>query len=154
MAGSHSFYRGCHPSVYGHEVARSLQILDGQIDTAACRAIWQNGMTSAWAQAPVWVHGDVAAGNILMAGTDLTALIDFGACAVGDPACDLVMGWTFFDARTRPLFRAAVQVDDATWHRARAWALWKALVTLSGLSSPDTNGMQARALRQILSDDS
>jgi aminoglycoside phosphotransferase (APT) family kinase protein len=43
----------------------------------------------------VWVHGDVAASNLLLAGGALHAVIDFGCAAVGDPACDLVMAWTF-----------------------------------------------------------
>ncbi|MBH1973722.1 MAG: aminoglycoside phosphotransferase family protein [Rhodobacteraceae bacterium] len=152
IAGEHSFFRGCHPSVYGGGVVESLQILAGRVDVERCFEIWQSGITSAWAKEPVWFHGDVAAGNLLMSEGNLCALIDFGTCGVGDPACDFAIAWTYFDAKERHVFREAINVDDGTWSRAKSWALWKALVSLAGLSSPDTNGFQARALREILSE--
>ena len=37
---------------------------------------------------------------------------------------------TFLPDRARPVFRAEVGLDDATWARARGWALWKALLGL------------------------
>lgn len=149
-AGKHSFYRGCHPSVYGDEVVKSLNILNDPAKTQQCLNIWQKGMASVWAEGPVWFHGDVAVGNVLMVGGKVSALIDFGTCGVGDPACDFAIAWTYFGADERHQFREAIKVDDGTWYRARAWALWKALVCLTGLSGPDTNGIQARALSEIL----
>ena len=61
-------------------------------------------------------------------------MLDFGCSAVGDPACDLVVAWTLFDGSSRETFRAAIDLDDGTWARARAWALWKALLVRA---SPD-----------------
>jgi aminoglycoside phosphotransferase (APT) family kinase protein len=49
----------------------------------------------------------------------------------GDPACDLVMAWTFFTGNSRDAFRSELSLDEATWTRGRGWALWKALITLS-----------------------
>lgn len=50
----------------------------------------------------MWFHGDVAAGNLLIGGDGrLAAVIDFGLCGVGDPACDLTIAWTMFDRPTR-----------------------------------------------------
>ena len=60
----------------------------------------------------------------------LSAVIDFGCSAIGDPACDLVVAWTMFDSDNRQVFRDHVRLDDDTWTRARGWALWKALLTL------------------------
>jgi aminoglycoside phosphotransferase (APT) family kinase protein len=57
-------------------------------------------------------------------------VIDFGCCAVGDPACDLVAAWTILDANSADFFRERLQLDLATWERARGWALWKALIML------------------------
>ena len=151
-AGKHSFYRGCHPSVYGDEVVKSLRKMDAQTKTEHCLEIWQKGTESAWSNSPVWFHGDVAIGNVLMTDDKVSALIDFGTCGVGDPACDFAIAWTYFDAVERQIFRDAIKVDDGTWHRAKAWALWKALVSLTGLSGPDIEGVQSRALDQILSD--
>lgn len=127
--GEHSFFRGCHPSVYSDQVQRALTELGDRVDQAGCHRIWQEALTSAWPHQPVWFHGDVAEGNLLVRGTALAAVIDFGTCGVGDPACDYVVAWTVFDPEERNTFRAAVDVDDHTWARARGWALWKALVT-------------------------
>ncbi|CAI7678073.1 unnamed protein product, partial [Penicillium discolor] len=135
-AGRHSFFRGSHPSVYSDEVHAALQRLDGTLDAELCRSVWLDATSSAWEASPVWFHGDVAVGNLLVSDGRLSAMIDFGTCGVGDPACDLVMAWTYFDGDARAAFRDAVDLDAATWRRARGWALWKALVTLSDGSGP------------------
>jgi aminoglycoside phosphotransferase (APT) family kinase protein len=49
---------------------------------------------------------------------------------VGDPACDLVIAWTFLEGAAREAFRLSVAADDAMWARARGWALWKAALLL------------------------
>ncbi|CBG69786.1 conserved hypothetical protein [Streptomyces scabiei 87.22] len=51
-AGRHSYYRGCHPSVYGDEVEQALDRLADAVDVAACRAVWAQALTSAWPSAP------------------------------------------------------------------------------------------------------
>jgi aminoglycoside phosphotransferase (APT) family kinase protein len=58
-------------------------------------------------------------------------VIDFGSSAVGDPACDTVMAWTYFDGAGREAFRNTLALDAATWARGRGWALWKAVITLA-----------------------
>lgn len=55
----------------------------------------------------MWVRGDLEASNILVSGGQLIAVIDFGNCAVGDPTCDLVMAWTYFDDKEQEVFRSA-----------------------------------------------
>lgn len=62
-------------------------------------------------------------------------MIDFGLLAVGDPACDLMIAWTFFEGKSRDIFRSTMTLDPETWERARAWTLWKASVIVSGLTS-------------------
>lgn len=57
----------------------------------------------------------------------LTAVIDFEKCGVGDPACDLFPAWYLLPANVRDEFRAALDVDDATWLRGRGRALPQAL---------------------------
>lgn len=149
-AGWHSFYRGCHPSAYGDQVQVAVEQLSGVVDPVACRRVWLAATTSAWASGPVWFHGDVAVGNLLTTDGSLSALIDFGTCGVGDPACDLVMAWTYFDGDARDAFRTAVGLDDAAWRRARGWALWKALVTVAGRSGSDLDEGQLRVLNEIV----
>jgi aminoglycoside phosphotransferase (APT) family kinase protein len=150
-AGRHSFYRGCHPSVYGDQVQAALSDLADQIDVEVCQAIWRNALRSTWSAAPVWFHGDVAVGNLLTVQGRLAAVIDFGTCGVGDPACDLVMAWTFFDGEERQIFRQAAGLAEDDWDRARGWALWKALVTLGDRTDPQY-ATQARALARLTQD--
>jgi aminoglycoside phosphotransferase (APT) family kinase protein len=150
--GRHSHFRGCHPSVYSDQVQLALDRLAGEVDVRACREIWARALTTVWRRPPVWVHGDVAVGNLLTRDGRLSAVIDFGTCATGDPACDLVLAWTFFAGDERKLFRESVGLPEDAWLRARGWALWKALATMAGLSSPDPEGVQARALAQVFTD--
>lgn len=133
-AGADNFHRGGDLAVYDAETRAALATLDGALDSGAARAVWEAALASRWRGAPVCVHGDVAAGNLLTRAGRLRAVIDFGSGAAGDPACDLVAAWTIFDPAARARFRAAVDLDadnlDAdTWARARGWALWKALIT-------------------------
>jgi aminoglycoside phosphotransferase (APT) family kinase protein len=151
-AGRHSFFRGCHLSVYSDEVESALDKLAGVVDVAACQAVWARALTSAWPLPPTWFHGDVAVGNLLTTAGRLSAVIDFGTCGVGDPACDLVMAWTYFTGEERTIFREAVGLPDDAWRRARGWALWKALVSLAGLSGLDPKSREKEVLIQVLAD--
>ena len=74
-----------------------------------------------------------------MANGRLSAVIDFGTCGVGDPACDLVIAWTLFTGESRAAFRSTVRVDPATWARARGRALWNAVITLADDFENDPN---------------
>jgi len=78
----------------------------------------------------------------------LSAVIDFGGLAIGDPACDLAMAWTFFDSKSRAIFRAMLPYNTGTWAQGRAWALWKALIVAAGTVA--TNAVEdAQAWRTI-----
>ena len=63
-------------------------------------------MAAGWAGDPVWFHGDVATGNLLLRDGRLAAVIDFGTSGVGDPACDVVIAWTLLSGESRDAFRA------------------------------------------------
>jgi aminoglycoside phosphotransferase (APT) family kinase protein len=128
--GAHNFFRGGPLSVYDAETRAAIARAPEVIDVAAAAEAWEAALASTWERPAVWVHGDVAPSNLLVGGGVLRAVIDFGCSAVGDPACDLVMAWTFFDDESRAAFRDALAFDEATWSRARGWALWKALVTV------------------------
>ena len=72
---------------------------------------------------PVWIHGDLQPGNLVVDDGRLVAVIDWGALGVGDPAPDVAAAlWTFTGA-ARDAYREAVCPDDATWLRACGWAL-------------------------------
>jgi len=129
VAGAHSFHRGGPPEFYHDETVEALAVLKGRIDTDLAREVWDAALATSWDRPPVWFHGDIASGNLLVRDGRLSAVIDFGTSGVGDPACDLVIAYTFFSGESRETFREAVAQDPATWSRARAWALWKALIT-------------------------
>jgi aminoglycoside phosphotransferase (APT) family kinase protein len=66
------------------------------------------------------VHGDLHAGNLLVDADDLTAVIDWGDCAAGDPAIDLAIGIAALPPAARGDFLVAHgAVSPATWARAR-----------------------------------
>ncbi|MEI4271617.1 aminoglycoside phosphotransferase family protein [Klenkia sp. LSe6-5] len=146
-AGAHSFGRGLHPSCYDDEVRVALARPGPVVDRDAGEAVWAEALATTWSGDPVWFHGDLAPGNVLVTGGRLSAVIDFGTCGVGDPACDLVIAWTWLGDAGRTAFRDAVDLDAGTWARARGWALWKALITEPG--SP-LRAEQQRALTLLL----
>jgi aminoglycoside phosphotransferase (APT) family kinase protein len=129
-AGEHSFFRGSAPTIYDLDTRNAIAAVAGEIDTDAATDVWEAALAASWRGTPVWVHGDITAANLLVLDGRLSAVIDFGCLAVGDPACDLAIAWTLFDRNTRAAFRERLAVDDSTWARGRGWALWKALLTL------------------------
>lgn len=145
--GKHNFWRGGSLDVYDAETREALAALKGQIDTVAAMQIWETALASAWQQPPVWFHGDIAWGNLLVEHGRLSSVIDFGTCGVGDPACDLALAWTMFHGTSRKAFRDGLQLDDATWARGRGWTLWKALITIAG---HDANQREAEKSRKVL----
>ena len=145
LAGPHNFYRGASPSIYDAEVRSAITQLQGFIDTDAVTALWEKALSSTWHKDPVWIHGDLSAGNILVKNNKLAAIIDFGGMGVGDPACDLVIAWTFLRNESRKVFKSQVNLDKDTWARARGWALWKALITLAPLKDKTST----EALKQL-----
>jgi aminoglycoside phosphotransferase (APT) family kinase protein len=111
--------------------AALLVALEGIIDTDAATAAWEEALgTPPWPDSPVWVHGDLMPANLLVKGSRLAAVIDWGGFGLGDPAVDLMVAWNLLPARARRIFRSELGVDDATWIRGRGWALWTGLVAL------------------------
>jgi aminoglycoside phosphotransferase (APT) family kinase protein len=103
----------------------SITEWEGVIDTDAAIDVWEAAIAAPdWEHSPVWIHGDLGRpGNLLVSGGRLTAVIDFGCAGLGDPACDVSAAWALFSGESREVFRAELGVDDATWVRARGWAL-------------------------------
>ncbi len=147
-AGAHSFWRGGPLATYAAETRQAIAALGHRIDGAGATRVWEGALAAEWRGPPVWFHGDIAAGNLLTREGRLAAVIDFGCCGVGDPACDLAIAWTFFEGESRAAFRAALSLDDGAWRRARGWALWKALITLAAL--PSVNPAEAEKSARII----
>ena len=154
LAGEHSFYRGAPPAHYDAETRQLLATLAGHVDVARAGAVWEAALAAEWRGEPVWFHGDIAVGNLLVAEGKLSAVIDFGTCGVGDPACDLVIAWTMLSGESRRAFREAVGHDDGTWARARGWALWKALLLVRQRldTAPELAAANQHVIAEILDD--
>jgi aminoglycoside phosphotransferase (APT) family kinase protein len=152
-AGEQSFFRGMPLPVFDDQTRRAISRLSGRIDVATVTAMWEIALESEWKDAPVWFHGDISAGNLLVADSRLHAVIDFGVCGVGDPACDLAVAWSLLTLQSRTAFRETLGVDADTWARGRGWALWKALITLAGSPTNAVEVAQApRTLDEITRD--
>ena len=105
--------------------ARAAAVEPRFIDSPRLREIWQDGCDApTWPNPPVWVHGDVHPGNLVLQSGGIHALIDFGDMCAGDPACDLAIAWLGFTATGRARFVEALEgaYDPHIWTRAQAWA--------------------------------
>ncbi len=129
--------------------------LDGMIDTAAVTAVWEQARRLPERTGrPVWFHGDLSPGNVLLSGGRLTGVIDFACAGAGDPTVDLIVAWNLLPARSRPLFRAALDVDDDTWLRGRGWALSISLIQLPYYrdTNPALAANSRHVIREVLAD--
>ena len=126
--GIHNWFRGGTLRTFDANTRCALHDLGGHIDVDHTRQVWDDALSAPWDGVDRWFHGDIADGNLLLddAG-QLAAVIDFGTCGVGDPACDLAVAWTLLSADGRQAFRDRLAVDASTWRRGRGWALWKAV---------------------------
>jgi aminoglycoside phosphotransferase (APT) family kinase protein len=146
-AGAHSHFRGGPVTTWDAQTRAAIVALDGQIDGDRALAVWSAALEAEWGGPPVWVHGDIAATNLLVVEGKLSAVIDFGCSAVGDPACDVPIAWTLFHGKNRRTFQDALGLDDATWARGRGWALWKALIEVHPAHAFDADTDQPGWLR-------
>lgn len=112
--GSHNFHRGGRLTTYDAEARQAIASLAHRIDVDAATKVWEAALATRWHRSPVWIHGDVSAGNLLLQRGRLSSVIDFGMLAVGDPACDLSIAWTLFGGESREVFRAMLPLDAGT----------------------------------------
>ena len=154
LPGAHNFYRDGTLITYDYETRQAIAALKDKIDVETAIQVWERGVNSTWQHSPVWVHGDISAGNLLVRNGQLSAVIDFGQLGVGDPACDLAITWTQFKDESRQIFRTMLPFDADTWARGRAWALWKALIVAAGFT--DTNAIETqkiwRTIDEVMTD--
>ena len=137
------------------ETRTAIRSLAGQIDVNAVTSAWEDALAAPpWNGPKVCLHGDLAPGNFLVDQGRLTAVIDFGELAIGDPACDLMVAWNYLNPSTRMIFRDALDVDDASWRRGRGWALSVALIALPYYlnSNPAIVAASRRTISHVLSD--
>ena len=137
-------------------VRDAIAALSRAFDAGQLTAAWETALRAApWRGAPMWLHGDLHATNLLARHGTLSAVIDFGCLGVGDPACDLMPAWIYLTADTREAFREAAACDDAAWARGRGWALSVGLIALPyyETSNPVFAGIARHAIAEALADD-
>ena len=129
---------------------------------AACGDLLNGALTeAAWEKARqvidyagpvVWMHSDLHPGNILVSDRSLSAVIDWGGLALGDPAIDCLIALTLLTPSTRHTFRLHVDVDEGTWTRGRAWLCrlhWLPCRTTATRTSRSRPGRNMRLLRSL-----
>ncbi len=121
-----------------------------RVEAPGALELWEHAMAAPeWAGAPVWIHCDLDARNVLARGGRLTGVLDWGGAGVGDPAVDVMVAWKLVAPGERERFRELLGVDDDTWLRAKGWALSQALIAL-GYYTPATNPeLHAEATRWL-----
>ncbi len=127
--------RGAPVREWDEAVREAIEACGDRIDRAAVSEAWDDCVAAPdWPHDPVWLHGDLLPGNLLVSGDGegeqarrLSAVIDYGALGVGDPAPDLQPYWTVLPPGERDAFREGVDLDQDTWRRGRGWALGPAL---------------------------
>lgn len=132
------------------ETRQAISQLHGEINIEKVTALWDElSQIPYWDKAPVWLHGDLLPGNILIQQKRLSAVIDFSDVGLGDPASDLIPAWCLFNARSRTVFKQHLQtVNENTWQRGRGRALSIALIILPYYKN--TNPILANIARTMI----
>lgn len=137
------------------EARAAIDATRGVLDGDAVTAAWEASLVGPpWDGRAVWTHGDLLPPNLLVVRSRLHAVIDWGNAGVGDPAVDVLPAWSVFGDIGRDVFRDALRVDDATWLRARAFALHQALLIIPYYreSNPAFAAMARRTVDGVLAD--
>lgn len=116
-------------------------------------AAWEAALAlPAWTGSPVLVHADLHPLNLLVRDGAIAAVIDWGGFGAGDPALDLICGWTVLETPGREEFRRLLNVDDVTWARAWAYAFSKAVMAAPYYrdTNPALREVMLRTLRRCL----
>ena len=155
LHGSRRSHRDLPLPLRDAEARSSIAALGPSFDKPAVTAAWERALDApAWDGESVWSHGDLLPPNVLVRDGHLTAVIDFGNVGVGDHALDVIPAWSMFGGTGREEFRAALEVDDATWARARGLALHQSLLIIPYYveTNPGFMQMATRTVDQVLAD--
>ncbi|MWB98696.1 aminoglycoside phosphotransferase family protein [Agromyces seonyuensis] len=127
-----SWYRGgslrASAAMVEPSFAGTRELLGSELDVDRLEARWREGRDLPDSDAPhVWLHGDLRPGNLLVRGGRLHAVIDFGALSIGAPDAEHAAIWDY-PAAARDAYFGALDLDEPTWLRARAWAIGVAVM--------------------------
>jgi aminoglycoside phosphotransferase (APT) family kinase protein len=137
------------------ETREAIEAAGDVIDGRAAAIAWDRALEApVWQGTPVCIHADLLRPNILIDGGRLRAVIDFGGAGIGDPATDAIAAWAVFGPVGRSAFRQALEIDDATYNRARGIALHQAalIIPYYKKTNPDFAALAKRTIEEILAD--
>jgi aminoglycoside phosphotransferase (APT) family kinase protein len=143
-------YRGVPLRERAEQIVERIRMLERKtslLDDNVVR-IYEDAIAAPVDVEPTWLHGDLHAGNLLVDDDGvITGVIDWGDMTRGDRATDLATLWMNLgdrEARENAM-RACHGVSDATWRRAKGWAVFYG-VTLgtSGLAGDARHAAMAR----------
>ncbi len=142
-------YRGVPLAHRDAGVRRQVPAAAGFVDSARLMATWEQLVAEPrYVGPPLWVHGDVHPGNLIVRDGRLAGVLDFGDLCAGDPAVDFAVGWMMFDHVGRTVLRRFCDADPTAWQRARGWAIAIGLALVS--QSPSESKFAELGKRTLL----
>lgn len=124
--------------------------------THPIRQQWYKSIETLIDVAPTWIHGDLHSRNILVQEGKITAVIDWGDISAGDRATDLASVWMLFPDQQarRKVIAELPHLSEATWQRARGWAILFAVFLLDTgmVNEPRHADIGRRALQNLIED--
>jgi aminoglycoside phosphotransferase (APT) family kinase protein len=122
--GGPTHHRGGPVRLQEEGVRAGVAGLRGEVDGDAVLEAWDRVVAAPdYDGPPRWFHGDLAYLNLLAQGGQLSGVIDWGTCGVGDPAIETIVAWSLFPPDARDAYREALAIDDAGWERGKGWVL-------------------------------
>ena len=150
--GPENNWRGAPLSFRTQSFERALARLPN-VDSGWAMRLWSAVLRANTSEDPVWLHGDVHPGNVLVTDGSLSGVIDWGLCGVGDGACDLLSAWTMFEETAREVFRVSLNATDAQWLRGAGWALSMAVIYLPyAYESALRSDMSEKMIKRLVKD--
>jgi aminoglycoside phosphotransferase (APT) family kinase protein len=146
----HNPWRGVPLATREERLRQHLRQLNGLVDNVAVLSLWERVVSARpWSGPPLWIHGDLHPGNLLVSASTLSAVIDFGDLAAGDPATDLSVNWMLRNSAQSNFLASALGessvIDSDTWMRARGWALALGLTYVASSRDDEAMGALGRA---------
>jgi len=127
---------------------RSRLLLDRHL------GLWDAAIAAPMDMPATWIHGDLHPRNVLVMNGALSGVIDWGDLAQGDRACDLAAIWMLLPGRgsREDAMAACAAVTEATWKRARGWALLYSVILLNAGLADDARmaAIAERTLERLL----
>lgn len=124
-----------------------------EVPRDAVLAVWEDALAApAYDGEPVWFHGDLHEGNLVVRGGRLAGVIDWGCAGRGDPAIELNAMWGNASPAMAARYREEVGLDDAAYRRGRGFALAPSIsgFTYYRRTSPRMSQLGLRTLRQLV----